>query len=108
MHIPKTYLSLHDVTGLRVTAGQSFERPLVLSIDGSHGSMEIVLFLQPLLTVDQIERLAEAVTATMRVAEPAAVAPASPQEQAAYKAADDYWTRLRADLDRHPIEGTRR
>jgi hypothetical protein len=107
MHIPKTYLSLHDVTGLRVTAGQSFDRPLVLSIDGSHGAMEITLFLQPLLTAEQVERLANAMTVAMRMAEPAAVPPC-PQETAAYKAADDYWDRLRADLDRHPIEGTRR
>lgn len=96
MNIPKTYLSLHDVTGLRITAGQSLERPLVLSIDGSHGSMEIVMFLQPLLTEAQIEAMAAAMTAAMQTAKP----PPCPQEQAAYKAADDYWDRLKADLDR--------
>lgn len=97
MHIPKTYLSLHDVTGLRITAGQSIDRPLVLSIDGAHGAMEITLFLQPLLTADQIEKLAKAATDAMQMAEPAAVCP---HEQAAYKAADSYWDRLKADLDR--------
>ena len=115
MHIPKTYLSLHEITGLQVTAGQSLDSPLVLTIDGPHGSMQVTLFLQPLLTAQQIDKLAVAMQAAMTVAEPAAVCPA---EQAAYNAAAahynaekntvDYWKRLRADLDRHPIEGTRR
>jgi hypothetical protein len=30
--------------------------------------------------------------------------PPDPCEAAAYMAADDYWDRLKADLDRHPIE----
>jgi hypothetical protein len=105
MNIPKTYLSLHDVTGLQVRVGPSVGKPLELVIDGEHGRMQITLFLQPLLTDDQIEALAAAMAAAMKPAKPV---PPDPSETAAYKAADDYWTRLRADLDRHPIEGTRR
>jgi hypothetical protein len=101
MHIPKTYLSFHDVTGLHASAGISHESPLVLTVDSQHGSMQITIFLQPLLTADQIKALADAIQAAMVKAEPAAVCPA---EKAAYKAADDYWERLKIDLNRHPIE----
>jgi hypothetical protein len=103
MHIPKTYLSLHDVTGLTASVGVSHEQPLVLTIDGTEGSMQITLFLQPLLTSDQISTLAAAIRSAMVMAEPGAI-PACPAETAAYKAADDYWERLSIDLNRHPIE----
>jgi hypothetical protein len=63
--------------------------------------MEITLFLQPLLTPHQIKALADAMaqvlSAGMRTAEPAAIAP---DEQAAYAAENEYWDRLKADLDR--------
>ena len=58
MHIPKTYLSLHDVTGLQVTPGAGPDRPLILTIDGTHGCTRITLFLQPLLTAQQVDALA--------------------------------------------------
>jgi len=106
MHIPKTYLSLHDITGLQVTSGAGPDRPLILTIDGTHGCTRITLFLQPLLTAQQVEALAEAAQAIIRA--PAPAVPPDPCEAAAYEAADDYWHRLKADLDRHPIEGTRR
>jgi len=40
--------------------------------------------------------------------EPATPKVACPIEEAAYKAHDDYWSRLRADLDRCPIEAETR
>jgi hypothetical protein len=102
MHIPKTYLSLHDVTGLQVRVGRSAGKPLELVIDGDHGCMQVTLFLQPLLTAEQVEALAEAAQAIIRA--PAPAVPPDPCEAAAYMAADDYWSRLTADLDRRPIE----
>jgi len=96
MNIPKTYLSLHDVTGLQVTAGAGPDRPLILTIDGAHGGMSITLFLQPLLTADQVDALAAVMTTAMQTVKP----PLTPEEKAAYAAADGYWDRLKLDLDR--------
>jgi hypothetical protein len=90
MSVPTTYLSFHDITSLRVAVGSSHGRPLVLTIEGAHGSMQITLFLQPLLTELQIATLAETFKAVMTMAEPAAVCPI---EQAAYDARDDYYDR---------------
>ena len=95
MHIPKTYLSLHDVTGLQIRVGRSAGKPLELVIDGDHGCMQVTLFLQPLLTAEQVEALAEAAQAIIRA--PAPAVPPDPCEAAAYIAADDYWSRLTAE-----------
>ena len=105
MHIPKTYLSLHDVTGLRAGVGVIYDAPLTITVDSAHGSMQITLYLQPLLTKEQIEAIAAAINAAMVMAEPAAVpSTLSPEEKAAYAAADGYWERLKLDLNRCPIE----
>lgn len=103
MHIPKTYLSLHDVTGLRAGVGVIYDAPLTITVDSAHGSMQITLYLQPLLTKEQIEAIAAAINASMAMAEPAAVSPLTPEEKAAYAAADGYWERLKLDLNRCPI-----
>jgi hypothetical protein len=97
MHIPKTYLSLHEITGLRVSTVQTVDRPLVLTVDSPHGAMQISFYLQPLLTEDQIEALAIAIGKAMTRAEPAAVCPV---EKAAYKSQEEYWVALKRDLDR--------
>ncbi len=101
MQFPKTYLSLHEITGLRAAAGISPEKPLTLTIEGPHGAMQITLYLQPLLTGDQIEFLADMINATITPEPPAAACPA---EKAAYKSADDYWASLKRDLDARPID----
>jgi hypothetical protein len=97
MHFPKTYLSLHDVTGLRASTVPSSDRPLILTVDSPHGAMQISFYLQPLLTEDQIEALAKAIGAAMTKAEPAAVCPV---EKLAYKSQEEYWAALKRDLDR--------
>jgi hypothetical protein len=101
MHIPKTYLSLHDITGLKAAAGHALDSSLVLTVDSPHGAMQISLYLRPLLTGDQVRLLADAMaqvlSAGMRTAEPAAI---PPEEKAAYAAENEYWDRLKADLDR--------
>jgi hypothetical protein len=99
MHVPKTYLSLHDVTGLQASTGVSFEAPLVLTIDSAHGAMQITLFVQPLLTREQTEALVATFNAAMVKAEPAAVCPV---EKAAYQSQEEYWAALKRDLDRAP------
>jgi hypothetical protein len=104
MHIPKTYLSLHDVTGLQARVDRAYGAPLVLTIDSAYGAMQISFYLQPLLTEDQIEALATAIGKAMTKAEPAAIpSTLTPEEKAAYAAADGYWERLKLDLNRHPI-----
>jgi hypothetical protein len=95
MNIPTTYLAFHDITALRASGGTSLGRPLVLTIDGAHGSTQITLFLQPLLTADQISALAMAISDAMVMAEPAAVCPI---ESAAYDAAADYYRRQTSEL----------
>jgi hypothetical protein len=100
MQIPTTYLSLHDITTLKATAMQSIDTPLILTVDGEHGGMQISLYLR--IDAARIERIADAINAILR--EPEAPKIACPVETAAYASADDYWARLRADLDRHPIE----
>ncbi len=101
MDIPTTYLSLHDVTGLKAAALASFDTPLILSIETPHGAMQISIYLNPNNTA-KVEALADVINTVMKAPEPPKVA--CPIEQAAYKAHDDYYTSLRADLDRHPIE----
>jgi hypothetical protein len=100
MHIPRTYLSLHDITGLSASVGYQLDSPLQLTVDSEHGSVQITLFLSTLLTPDQIKALADTLNAATVKAEPAAASPLTPEEKAAYAAADGYWARLKLDLDR--------
>jgi len=101
MGIPTTYLSLHDVTSLKATVLQSLDSPLILTIDSPHGAMQISLYLRDLDTA-KTEFLADVINAAVH--EPAPPKVACPAEKAAYDAADDYWERLKVDLNRHPIE----
>jgi len=105
MTIPTTYLSLHDVTGLRAAALASFDTPLILSIETPHGAMQISIYLYPHDTT-KVERLADAINAGMK--EPATPKAACPIEASAYKSQEDYWTALKRDLDRCPIEAETR
>jgi len=102
MSIPKTYLSIHDVTGLQARIGYAVDRPLELVIDSPHGAMQIVIFLQPLLTKEQIEAIADTINVVMKTPKPPKET--CPKEAAAYGAEGDYYARLKADLNRHPIE----
>jgi hypothetical protein len=88
MEIPTTYLSLHDVTGLKAAALQSFDTPLVLSIETPHGAMQISLYLRD-LPAAKIEALADAINAVMK--EPPAPKVACPIEEAAYAAHDAHY-----------------
>jgi hypothetical protein len=88
MMIPTTYLSLHDVTGLKAAALASFDAPLVLSIETPHGAVQISLYLNPNDT-KKVERLADAVNAAMAL--PPAPKVACPIEEAAYAAHDAHY-----------------
>ena len=88
MTIPTTYLSLHDVTGLKAAALASFNTPLVLSIETPHGAMQISLYLRD-LPAAKIEALADAINAVMK--EPPAPKVACPIEEAAYAAHDAHY-----------------
>jgi len=101
MGIPTTYLSLHDVTDMKATVLQSLNSPLILTIDSPHGVMQISIYLRDLDTA-KTEFLADVINAAVH--EPAPPKAACPAEKAAYDAADDYWERLKVDLNRHPIE----
>ncbi len=83
MTIPTTYLSLHDVTGLKAAALASFDTPLVLSIDTPHGGMQISIYLNPHDTA-KVELLANNINAAM--ARPNTPKAACPIEEAAYEA----------------------
>ena len=101
MGIPTTYLSLHDVTDMKATVLQSFDSPLILTIDSPHGAMQISIYLRDLDTA-KTEFLADVINAAVH--EPAPPKEACPVETAAYAASDEYYARLKADLDRYPIE----
>ena len=101
MGIPTTYLSLHDVTGLRAAALQSFDTPLVLSVETPHGSMQISFYLRE-ASAAKIEALADTINAVMKAPEPPKVT--CPVEKAAYAAQEKYWRDLKRDLDRDQIE----
>jgi len=88
MMIPTTYLSLHDVTGLKAAALVSFNTPLTLTIDSPHGAMQISIYLNPNDTT-KVERLADAINAVMK--EPPAPKVACPIEEAAYAAHDAHY-----------------
>ena len=88
MEIPTTYLSLHDVTGLKAAALQSFDTPLVLSIKTPHGAVQISLYLNPNDT-KKVERLADAINAAMAL--PPTPKVVCPIEEAAYAAHDAHY-----------------
>jgi hypothetical protein len=88
MDIPTTYLSLHDVTGLRAGVGVIYDAPLTITVDSTHGSMQITLYL-PTLTKEQIEALADTINAVMKTPEPPKVV--CPIEEAAYAARDAHY-----------------
>ena len=100
MPIPTTYLSLHDVTDMKATVLQSLDSPLILTIDSPHGAMQITIYLRDLDTTTEF--LADVINAAMH--DPVPPQAACPAEKAAYQAADDYWERLKIDLNRDPIE----
>ena len=101
MGIPTTYLSLHDVTDMKATVLQSFDSPLILTVETKYGPVQISLYLRDLDTA-KTEFLADVINAAMHSPEPPKEA--CPKEAAAYGAEGDYYARLKADLDRHPIE----
>lgn len=101
MDIPTTYLSLHDVTGLRAAALQSFDTPLILTIETPHGAMQISIYLRE-ASAAKIEALADVINTVMKAPEPPKAA--CPIEAKAYKSQEDYWTALKRDLDAQPIE----
>jgi hypothetical protein len=91
--IPSTFLSLHDITGLKAIALQSLDTPLVLRIASGDSVFQISLYG---LAAASVERIADAINSVML--EPA------PSETAAYKSHDDYMACLIRDLNRDPIE----
>jgi hypothetical protein len=99
MTIPTTYLSLHDITSLRAATLTSTDTPLLLTVDGEYGSMQISLYLRT--DASKTARIADAINAILK--EPEAPKIACPVEAAAYASADEYWSCLKRDLDRHPI-----
>ena len=101
MTIPTTYLSLHDVTGIKAAALVSFDTPLVLSIETPQGSMQISFYLRE-ASAAKIEALADTINAVMKAPEPPKVA--CPIEAKAYKSQEDYWTALKRDLNAQLIE----
>jgi hypothetical protein len=101
--IPKTYLSLHDVSDLRAYVSPTLGGSLELNIETPEGTMMIMLFLQ---SSGLAEVLATAINTVMAdKAPPPAVA--CPREAAAYKSQEEYWTALKRDLDARPIEAHR-
>jgi hypothetical protein len=102
MQIPTTYLSLHDITTLKATAMQSIDTPLILTVDGEHGGMQISFYLR--IDAARIERIADAINAILKEPDPPKIA--CPVETAAYKSADDYRASLKRDLDARPIGST--
>ena len=99
--IPTTYLSLHDVTGLKAAALQSFDTPLILTISTPAGEMQISMYFTG-VDATRIEHLAGSINAVLRAPDPPKAA--CPQEKAAYASAEEYWRSLRQDLNRDPIE----
>ncbi len=88
MDIPTTYLSLHDVTGLKAAALASFDAALVLSIETPHGAMQISIYLNPHDTA-KVELLANNINAAMAL--PPTPKVACPIETAAYAAAASHY-----------------
>ena len=101
MPIPTTYLSLHDVTDMKAAALQSFNSPLILTLDSPHGAMQISIYLRDLDTA-KTEFLADTINAVLHSPEPPNAA--CPIEVKAYRSQEEYWADLKRDLDRHPIE----
>jgi hypothetical protein len=99
--IPTTYISLHDVTGLKAAALQTLDTPLMLTIETPLGSMQISLYFTGLDAM-KIEHLAGSINAVLRAPNPPKAA--CPAERAAYASAEEYWRSLRQDLNRDPIE----
>jgi hypothetical protein len=102
--IPSTFLSLHDITGLKAIALQSLDTPLVLRIESGDSTFQISLYLKE-ADAERVEVLANAINRVMAVAPAEPKAP--PSEAAAYKSHDDYMACLLRDLNRnliHPIE----
>ena len=83
MEVPTTYLSLHDVTGLKAAALASFDTPLILIAETKYGPMQISIYLNPPDTA-KVELLANNINAAMAL--PPAPKVACPIEQAAYAA----------------------
>jgi hypothetical protein len=100
--IPTTYLSLHDVTSLRAATLTSTDTPLLLTVDGEYGSMQISLYLR--VGASRTARIADAINAILKEPDPPKIT--CPVETAAYKSADDYWASLKRDLDARPIGST--
>ena len=95
--IPTTYLSIHDITGLKAVALQSLDTPLVLRIESEHGKFQISLYG---LAADRVERIADAINSILQEPAPKVM----PSEAAAYQSHDDYMACLIRDLNRDPIE----
>ena len=98
--IPTTFLSIHDITGLKAIALNSLDTPLVLRIEGDHGTIQISLY-----GIDdaKVEAIADAINAIMAEPAPEPVV-VVPSETAAYKSHDDYMACLIRDLNRDPID----
>jgi hypothetical protein len=62
--IPSTFLSLHDITGLKAVALQSYDTPLVLRVDGEHGTFQISLYFQG-VGRSTVELMAEAINSSI-------------------------------------------
>jgi hypothetical protein len=94
--IPKTYISLHDVSDLRAYVSPSPGSALELSIETPEGTVMLMLFLRSL---DQAKALENAINTVMADKAPPPAA-ACPREAAAYKSQEEYWAALKRDLDR--------
>jgi len=97
--IPTTYLSIHDITGLKAIALQSLDTPLVLRIESGDSVFQISLYG---LAAARVERIADAINSAML--EPVPAPKVMPSETAAYQSHDDYMACLIRDLNRDPIE----
>jgi hypothetical protein len=83
--IPKSYLSLHDVSSLRATVHRSPDTPLVLNVDSPHGAMQITIYIYD-ATAERMQAVADAINAALAQPEPPLAA--CPVEAAAYVAHD--------------------
>lgn len=99
--IPTTFLSLHDITGLKAIALQSLDTPLVLRVDGEHGMFQISLYG---LAADRVERIADAINSIMLEPAPAPVVLPVIEDDNAHAGLSGYYEKLKRDLDRDPIE----
>jgi len=86
MAIAQTYLSLHNIDSIAVVSDPSHDAQLVLTIEGRHGTMRIVVFMAAGTDMTYTKRLADA----MRAVPLELPAEPDPDHTAAHDAASHY------------------